>query len=181
MNTKFMAPPILQGDSQRQIASIRDYLVAMSRTLTTAFNNIDASNFADGSEAQKIVSGAGSDSTRAEFSSQLESLKSLIVNTADIIQSEVDQISANLSSNYVAVSDFGTYQQTVTGQFTQTAENLTANYNAIASLETTVASNGAAFNKYVKNTQASIVIGILEWVYSFHRTGTAAACSSYRV
>lgn len=163
MNTKFMAPPILQGDSQRQIASIRDYLVAMSRTLTTAFNNIDASNFADGSEAQKIVSGAGSDSTKAEISSQLESLKSYIINTADIIQSEIDVISADLTSNYVAKNDYNAYQQTVTTQFTATADNITANYNAIASLSGTVAAGDLAFDEYVESTQGYIVSGILEW------------------
>ena len=162
MRTQFLTPPILQGDAQRQLASLRDYLVGLSKTLTTALSTLDETNFTDGSEARSIVSGSSSAASK-EISTQTESLKSLIVNTATIIRSEMDAITTTLEGKYLAESDFGTYAANYLNEINLTPDGLDQRFKVISDLAAALGEQTAGFDKYLSFTSGFVKVGIVDY------------------
>lgn len=116
-------PPILKGSERQQIASLRDYLVRMSRSLEAAQLEQDAPATAEGvsaSPAAVTVAGAGSGNRQsspvssedlAAMRQNTARLKSLIVKTAEDMDSRVTRLYEALEDSYVARSEFGTYAE----------------------------------------------------------------------
>ncbi len=118
-------PPLLRGSEREQIAALRDYLVRLSRSL-------DAAESA-GTVTALTPSPAASVSESAE--KRAGELRSLIVKTADILSNRVERLSATLAEDYLARSDFGTYQETLRASFEATARGVIESYDFDAALE----------------------------------------------
>lgn len=160
--TKISQPPILNGSEGQQLVQIRQYLYQMSRDLNFALNNLTEGNFATGSMAHKVINGGDTEGqlgTKAK--NQLSALKSLIIKTADTVRAEIDRIETNLSSTYVAQSDFSTFTESINTQLTGTAEKLEQNIKYSATLEDNLQSVSDDFDRYVIETGGYIKQGII--------------------
>lgn len=148
-------PPILRGTDTEKITRIHSYLYQVSRDLNSALNNLTEANFAPNSIAAQAMS-SGTPQQKQEIANNVSALKSLIIKTADTVRSEMDAIEAELSGQYIAVSDaLGTFQEDITAEIALTAANLTQEI----STATKVVSN--AFNAYVAETEGYIRQGII--------------------
>ncbi len=121
-------PPVLSGPPQQQIAALRDYLVRMAQSLQTA-QDLTEKRTASGISRAKTA--AAADAAR-----QAASLKSLIVKTAGVIRSSIEELETELHSSYVAESEFGEYREYAEGRFTQTASDITEAFNRSAQIRT---------------------------------------------
>ena len=125
-------PPILSGSERQQIAALRDYLVRMARELESAAGETEtagsaATDTALRPGARKAAAGTGAGDSTA--------LRSLIVKTADRVQKNVDSLTAALSADYMAKSDFGSYAEQLTASFTATARQVVESYDFQSQLE----------------------------------------------
>ncbi len=121
-------PPVLSGPPQQQIAALRDYLVRMAQSLQTA-QDLTEKRTASGISRAKTA--AAADAAR-----QAASLKSLIVKTAGVIRSSIEELETELHSSYVAESEFGEYREYAEGRFTQTASDITEAFDRSAQIRT---------------------------------------------
>ena len=121
-------PPQLTGPPQQQIAALRDYLVRMAQSLQTA-QDLTEKRTASGISRAKTA--AAADAAR-----QAASLKSLIVKTAGVIRSSIEELETELHSSYVAESEFGEYREYAEGKFTQTASDITEAFDRSAQIRT---------------------------------------------
>ena len=92
-------PPVLSGSTQQQIAALRDYLVRMAQSLQTVQELTEKRTDSGISSAKNALS--------ANAAKQAASLKSLIIKTAGVIRSSIEELETELHSSYVAESEFG--------------------------------------------------------------------------
>ena len=119
----FDNPPALTGDEKSQLVQLQRYLFTLSDKLNNALTDIDAEQIAP--QVRQSIS----KEANTKISEQAQTLKSLIIKTADIVRSEIDEITAELHSDYVAHSElYGDYEQYLTGKITATADGILQQY-----------------------------------------------------
>ncbi len=121
-------PPVLSGLPQQQIAALRDYLVRMAQSLQTVQDLTEKRTVSGLSQAKTAAA--------ADVARQTASLKSLIVKTAGVIRSSIEELETELHSSYVAESEFGEYREYAEGRFTQTASDITEAFDRSAQIRT---------------------------------------------
>lgn len=137
---------------------LRDYLYQMHEGLSVAMSTLDESNF-DEKTAAALVK-AGDSASSQKLTEQGQTLKSLIIKTAKTVEVEMDRLETELKTSYLALSDFGEFQQALSQQITATAEGVVqsfANSETITALETGL----TAFEKYESETNQYIKTGLL--------------------
>ncbi len=106
MGFDFRMPNIV-GNDKEQLQAIRSYLYQFIPQLQWALNTIDTTG-ASGNVVQaprQTVSSPASVNAEVAF----DSLKPLIIKSAEIVEAYYEEISERLESIYVAQSDFGTF------------------------------------------------------------------------
>ena len=146
----FELPPVLSGSERAQLSALRDYLVRMALSLRSSTQLSEAKTLAleKKSESEKL------DSERRVKAGE-ESLKALIKNTAHTIERSVEQLSAALTSDYLALSDFGTYTESTEGRFSAQAERIEEAFTRTSEVST-------AFENYRSLLEGDIRRGVIE-------------------
>ncbi len=122
-NVFFDNPPVTTGDEKNQLLQLRMYLNAMSDKLNEAMNSISIEQM-DTDTAQKIRTASGE-----KVDAEVNTLKSLIIKSAEIVRHEMDEITSHLEDNYEALSSqFGEYERNLTNDITITAEGILQDY-----------------------------------------------------
>lgn len=119
-------PPILQGSEREQLSVLRDYLVRLAQNLD---ENIARSIDNDLTTTVTRVVEAKTGGAVEQARSNAQKLRSLIVKTANEIHHDIDVITQTLQEEYLAISDFGTYQKTISAEIEQTASGIVESYN----------------------------------------------------
>lgn len=121
-------PNITATTSEGKVEQIRSYLYQLADQLKWALNSIE------GNSGSNVVV-QGSKNTVAEEQAEAEatfnSVKSLIIRSADIVNAYYDVINEKFSGQYVAQSDFGTFVEL-------THQSITTNSTAIESVFTSM-------------------------------------------
>ena len=142
----FDSPPTLQGAEKEQLLQLQRYLMAMSDKLNTALMDVSIEQMAP--EVKQTITTA--QQTTAQ---NYETLKSMIVKTADIVRHEMDVITAHLEDNYEALSaQFGTYERNLDSTITATAEGILQDYQLVervTGLEEDTESFERRINQYI--------------------------------
>jgi len=137
MNADYELPPRLRGESGRDLAALRDYLVRLVGALPAAGEPEALRRLvADASaRAAADTTAAGKKAGRA-LREQARNLRALITKTADELSGSIEAIETELSSDYLARSDFGSYAETIDTRIVQTARETVESYDFRGSLET---------------------------------------------
>lgn len=138
-----------------------DYLYRMTEQLNLALSNLGAENFAANSTARQVLSGGMSGEQKKTLMDGLGNLKSLIIKTADVVQAEMDVLKVSLESKYVAVSDYGTYQENIESQLTATAASIEQAISYHAELSDALGGVSKEFDAYTVEVQGYIRQGII--------------------
>ena len=128
MDLSLKTPPVLAGTEKQQLVQIRSYLYQMQQQLMIALEGLTPNAIAE--QAAARVRGADTlpDGAKATLDSAYRTLKSLIIKTADTVNSQIQEITQTLESNYVANSVFGTYVENAQAQFVATAQGIVQSY-----------------------------------------------------
>lgn len=94
---------------------------------------------------------------------ELNSIREEVQTNLTSIQQSMEEITMTALEDYVAKSDFETYQEQVSTEFTQTAEDFTFNFNNITSQITTIEGETnqqfQEISKYIRFIDGTIVLG----------------------
>lgn len=151
----FPAPPT--GIDQRTY----DYLFRVREQLNVALSSLTAENFADGSDAKTVLSGGQSEAQKQETEQGLGRLRTLIIKTADAVRAEQAALELRLQSTYVALSDFGDYQEEIDTRLTATAASIEQALSYYAELSDGLHGVSEEFDAYRIDAQGYIRQGII--------------------
>lgn len=150
-------PPILQGSEAQQIIQLRRYLFQISRELNRAVGSLDVQN----ETTRRVLSGAADADRAAQIQAGLSGLKSLILQSADLVQSAVDRLETELHSSYVAVSEYGTYQEEIQQKITAMDGQIEQAITDVTVLEDETHAVSRQFDAYRVETEGYIRQGII--------------------
>ena len=148
-----MMPPSPRGSVQEQLVRQYSYLFQMAQQLNVALGQLESGGTAAPSGSTAAPA--------AEREQQYQTLKSMIVKTADTVQRRMDQLSAKLTGEYVAASEFGTYVERLNAYLEANPEALTQYYSFCSDLQANMEAVSAAFGQYRTETEGYIRTGIV--------------------
>ena len=127
-DTFFDNPPILRGKEAEQLQQLYSYLSAMSQQLNSALMTISIEQLTP--ETQTVIL----EGTEKQQLAQKSALKEMIVKSAEIVRTQMDEIRTTLETQVEAVSEqFGQINTQLTNEVNLTAEGL---QQAISYIET---------------------------------------------
>ena len=151
----FDTPRSLSGSTDQKLVQLYNDLFTMSEKLNQALMNISIEQMAPETQTAIRTAGAAQKSNAAE----VESLKSVIIKSAEIVQSSMDEIRTELQSQYTAISEqFGEYQQTITTQVSATAAGIMQDYH----IEERISAVETETTEFINGINAYIYSGILD-------------------
>ncbi len=122
-------PPILTGDALQQIAALRDYLVRRVREDNAESASRDAEQTSAVRQPPLPKGGWPSEARSGGYDPAASAaLRQLIVKTADLVEHHVDELRQSLREDYLALSDFGSYRESIDAQILQTARETVESY-----------------------------------------------------
>lgn len=152
-NVFFDNPPLLQGNEQTQLQQLSGYLYTMSQKLNEAMMAV-ATQEAEAQEQQAGGNGPAEEPKSKEYAT----LKSLIIKTAQIVRTEMEEIATTLHGETEAISeDLGTLERQMDLEIRASAEGIIQNYR----LDETVTEN-ASNTQYRQQTSHYIYTGIID-------------------
>lgn len=185
-------PPILTGDAVNQLTQLRSFLYQMTEQLNMASIQLDEKvntvsiASSSGSKAKSVAEEKAGEynalkaliTKTADYTEeQIAIVNNLITNTTNYTDSQMADIrtqvetntdgiaglSATVSSEYVAKSEYGTWQEDVINQLSINADSIDQNLKYLSQLQVDVEKANASFSNYVVATEGSIKVGIVEW------------------
>ena len=153
----FDNPMNLSGTAEDQLRQLYGYLFNMSEKLNEAMNSITIEQLAPETTV-KIVT---ADKQQADTEKTYNSLKSMIIKTANIVRSEMEEISTVLHGNYTAISDqCGTLVQDMQAEIRATAQGVMQEY----SFDERITEVGEELENFRKKTNQYIFSGLVDSV-----------------
>lgn len=126
MAERIELPPQLQGDEKRQLQQLWSYLYQLSESINNNLEGIGSNELTDAERAtMQAIVGEG----ERQGLSEMESLKSLIIKTADFVQTSLTEYRLNLLGSTVASGQFGRYVRNTGLDVAVTPEGITQNYS----------------------------------------------------
>ena len=129
--------PNITGKTEReQLAQLKSYMHQLVGQLQWAFNTIDTPNSGNVviSTPKSTVSKLSTLDEQATF----DSVKALIIKSADIVDAYYEEISRRLEGLYVAESDFGTYTEQTSNDILETSTGIDNLYTNIQKILTDI-------------------------------------------
>ena len=146
-------PPSPQGSVQQQLTRQYAYLFQMAQQLNLALEQL-----------QPLPAAVpGRAAPTAEETQQYQSLKSLVIRTADRVRQEMDKLSLRLEGEYVAAGDFGSYVEKLSSYIEANPQALTQYYRFASDLQGQMDKVDAAFADYKAGTEGYIRTGIVDY------------------
>lgn len=162
MMQNILPPPALQGDERAQLTQVYRYLFRLSEQLNMSLSALEGRTATMTRPSGGALSPEGTDAEQfwTEADAQYSSLKSLIIKTANLVRAEMDQIVTNLGSEYVAVSEWGTYKEEVSREIVDTAKYTMENFEYNEEI-LNIPEMAAIFDSYRIETTGYIKRGII--------------------
>lgn len=133
-------PPCIQGSDREQLAAIRTYLFQLRDQLQFAFDNVGEGGVSTVIERHIASGGASSPSLTPEQKEEnaeatFNSIKALIIKSADIVDAYYEEIDKKFNSEYFAESDFGYYLKKTENNISVNADGITQTNKSIEKIE----------------------------------------------
>ena len=142
-------PNITAPTTEGQMSQIKGYLYQLTNQLNFALKATDE-------EIKKLTvateSGATSKSESEEALDNFNSVKNLIIKSADIVSAYYETIEQRLVGEYTALSDYGRFKETTEAFISQTSTDLTQHYTSIQEISGGI----SGINDDIKDVNESI-------------------------
>ena len=137
MGLDLRLPNITASTEREQLSQIKSYLYQLASQLQWALNTVDPS-----SSSTKVVTQAPRNAIAKAKEDDIEvtfdSLKPLIIKSAEIVDAYYEEINQRLSGVYVAESEFGTFTEQTNQSISQTSTAIQQNFENIQSIQTDI-------------------------------------------
>lgn len=148
-------PNITGKTDAEQVAQMRSYLHQLVDQLNWALNTVES---AKGGNASAVVYQQREPATPQEAEYTFNSIKALIIKSADIVKAYEDTIFSDFNGKYFAESDFGTFVKEVNRLVEESPSGVTDIFTAIETIKTELGD----VKEYVEVTKGYIQRGILD-------------------
>lgn len=156
MSIDFRLPNITAKDEAGQLKQVQSFLYQLVEQLNYAMKAVDG-----GSSGSVVYSGNTHSSTVGEEDAKTKatfnSIKSLIIKSADIVNAYYEEINHKLSGLYVAKSDYGEFVEETSKTHKETSQTTEDLYKSIQN----ILSDIEGFENYRIEVDAHIKSGIL--------------------
>lgn len=142
MGMDIRLPNINASTEEGQLMQIKSYLYQFAEQLKYAISTLEAGGATSGEADWQEISASPAET--ATPGSTFNSIKSLIIKSADIVNAYYEEINRRLEGEYVAQSEFGTYSE-------QTSQTISENAAAIERVFNNIQQITSALEE-VKNT-----------------------------
>lgn len=131
MNIDLRFPNITSATPEGQMAEMQSYMHQLVQQLNWALNTID--NAKEGNTSSVVIADGGDTSmSDAEVAQEtFNSIKALIIKSADIVSAYETTLKESFDGEYVAVSDFGAYKQDTSLSIETNSKDITEIFNNI--------------------------------------------------
>lgn len=136
MSMDIRYPNITAQDSSTQLLQVKSYLHQLVDQLNWALKNVEGGT--SGSAVYMSNASAAAGGTDAKSKATFNSIKALIMKSADIVNAYYDQINARLSGVYVAESDFGVYAEQTAQQIEENSTYINQIYENLQQIITDI-------------------------------------------
>ena len=155
MSVDIRLPNISASTDKGKIEQIQSYLYQLAEQLKFALNTIENSS------ATVLQSSSANTPANQEKEAQstFNSIKSLIISSAEIVEQYSEEVNRRLSGEYVAQSDFGTYKETTSNTISETSKSIE---NVYTSLQEIISDIEGLENSSIE-VKAHLRTGLLEY------------------
>lgn len=146
--------PQITGASEReQLTQVKSYLFQLAQQLQYALGAIGTSESSSPAAPQVVRQTVPTAPARPSLGVEatFDTLKPLIIKSAEIVDAYYEEINQKLTSVYVAQSDFGTYTEETKKWVTETAANKTETYERFSTIETAFGELENVTKGYIKS------------------------------
>ena len=155
MSIDFRFPNITAKDEAGQLIQMRSYLHQLVEQLNYAMKTVESGSSSAASYQNKATPAAAGEDAKSQ--STFNSIKSLIIKSADIVNAYYETINARLKGIYVAESDFGTYTEVTDAKIEGNSEAISQHYEDIQQ----ILSDIEGFENSLIEVNAHIKTGLL--------------------
>lgn len=168
MSIDIRFPNITANDEAGQLIQVKSYLHQLVEQLNWALNTVESSQ---GGNTSPAVVFERKDISPKEAEDTFNSIKALIIKSADIVRAYEETITTNFNGKYFADSDFGTYIEETNRKVEENSKGVTETYKNIQTI-TNADGTGSldVLADDVRTTNAYIKRGFLE---NDKKTGSA--------
>lgn len=156
MSIELRLPNIQGGTAAEQMAQMKSYMFQLVEQLNWALNTVESAQ--SGNTSAPVVYQGSKPSTAQEAEDTFNSIKALIIKSADIVKAYETTIFSDFNGKYFAESDFGTYVETTNRAVQENSKNVTETYSRIESIDSRV----EGVEDEVRTTNAYIRRGLLD-------------------
>ena len=146
----FRLPEINAPTADGQLRQLRSYLYQLTEQLNLAMQSVDE----EMSKQKTTISSAAESAESPEGNLKtFNSVKALIIKSADIINAYTDEITRQLDGQYVSQSEFGTYTETTSQQISENSTSIVQLFQNLQTISDTVDSieeTSILANAYIK-------------------------------
>ncbi len=136
--TEFRLPNISGGTPEQQLKQMQSFLHQHIRQLNFAIGYMAGQEQKQIAQAAKAGNGNGEGTGQQSPQSVFNSIKSLIIKSADIVEAYYEEISTRLSGEYVAQSEFGNYREQTSAEIKANSDGLEQMYTNVQTISETV-------------------------------------------
>lgn len=155
MSIDFRLPNITAKDEAGQLRQMQSFMFQLVEQLNYAMKTVESG--ASGAVASASNTTATAENEDVKAKATFNSVKSLIIKSADIVNAYYEAINNRLQGLYVAESDFGTYAEATDLALESTSKGIEQNYTNIQQ----ILSDIEGFESYLIEVDAHINSGIL--------------------
>lgn len=148
-------PNITATTEREQLAQVKSYLFQLAEQLQWALTNVDSSNHSVVVTATPRVAPSGQTTISAEAT--FNSIKALIIKSADIVSAYYEEINKRLEGHYVAQSDFGVFEENTAQDIFENSTNLNRTFNHVQEIKAGVDSSLATLTEELGQVDAKVV------------------------
>lgn len=136
MGIDIRLPNITATDSAGQVAQMRSYLYQFAEQLQWALNTMEKGVGAEEVELKNAVGKAVEKTEEAKAQDTFNSIKDLIIKSADIVEAYYEQIELlHLKGEYAAKSDFGDYTEKTDAKLKATSEYIEGKFTKTETID----------------------------------------------
>lgn len=144
MNVDLRFPNINATTPEGQMAQMQSYMHQLVQQLNWALNSLDEA--VAGNTSSVVISKPKEALTPEEAVNTFNSIKSLIIKSADIVKAYEETIKTSFDGEYLAVSEFGEYSEKTSAAIEENSKGLTAVYTNVQ----TIGEDVRQTNAYIK-------------------------------
>lgn len=157
MSIDIRLPNINSATEQGQLSQMRSYLYQLVEQLNWALNTVQDGAVQTVVQPMTAPTASGAAAAEQEAQDTFNSIKSLIIKSADIVNAYYETMRLRMDGEYVAESDFGVYRRTTAAEISATIDSVNQLYTDLQSVEETA---DGAYDS-VRAVTANIKTGLL--------------------